>query len=92
MARTSATIKAPHRIRVRVFASPRQSVLVTWRLSCTKGQKTRRTSMQYPPVVTPTTRIVPFPFLAPARCTIVATGQLERGEGRVTVSILARRR
>lgn len=92
MARTTATVQNPAAIRVKVFSSPRQSVIVTWRLTCTKGTKTRRTSKQYPPVITPTARAVPLSLVAPGRCTIVATGQLDKGEGRVTTSILASRR
>ena len=91
LARVSATVVRPATLRVRVTAVPRQTVQVSWSVVCKKGTATTRRSRQYGPTLTPTVRSVAFPTLRPDRCTLTATGQLER-EGEIVVALLARRR
>lgn len=90
--KVSGTVKSPATLRVRVTTIPRQKVLLTYTVLCAKGTTSAKKVMQYGPTLTPTTRSVPLSVRLPARCTVSATGQLEQGEGRITVSLLARQR
>ena len=91
LAKVSGTVLRPATLRVRVTAVPPQTVQVSWSVVCKKGTSTTRRSRQYGPTLTPTVRSVAFPTLRPDRCTLSATGQLER-EGEIVVALLARKR
>jgi hypothetical protein len=92
LVKLSGTVKTPATLRVRVVAVPRQKVLLTYTVVCAKGGTSAKKVMQYGPTMTPTSRSVPLTVKLPAKCTVSATGQLEQGEGKITVSLLARRR
>jgi hypothetical protein len=90
--KVSATVLKPATLRVRVTTVPRQNVLVSWTVVCSKSGTSAKKTKQVPPTLTPTTRSVPLTLRLPAKCTLSATAQLEHGEGRITVQLLARRR
>jgi hypothetical protein len=92
LAKVSATVQRAATLRVRVTSKPRQTVLVSWTVICKKGKTSSKKVRQYGPTMTPTTRSVPLTMPRPDRCTLSATGQLEKGEGSIAVALLARRR
>lgn len=91
VALTSATVKRPSRIRVRVTSSPRQRASVNWTILCSRGLSAS-TKSGAANVSTPATRTIRHPMLKSADdCIVSATAQLD-GSGRLTVALLARRR
>jgi hypothetical protein len=90
--KVSGTALKPATLRVRVTTVPRQNVLVNYTLICSKSGTSKKDVKQFPPVMSPSTRSVALTVAKPAKCTLAATGQLESGEGRITIQLLKRTR
>jgi len=90
--KVTGTALKPATLRVRVTTVPSQNVLLTYNVRCFKGATSVRKVKQFGPTMTPSIRSVALPIKLPSKCTLTATGQLEQGEGRITVQLLTRHR
>jgi hypothetical protein len=81
----SGTASHPVTIRVHVSASPSQSVLVSWDMTCSKGLGAGGKSGQFN-AHTPVNRVIRHPYIHPDSCVVAAGAQLSSG-GRLHVWI-----
>lgn len=94
IAQARGRIKKPSGISVRVSAAPKQTVTVTYQLSCYKA--TGQTSSikvandQYR-TRPPNTRSLPLPQVGSDECTVTVGAQLTKtaGKGRIKVAVIA---
>jgi hypothetical protein len=87
VAAASGTANHPGTLRVRVTASSRQSVTVSWNVTCSKDLGAGTKSGQFK-ASTPVTRKLQQPMRNPDHCIVAATAQLSRG-GTIRVFLLA---
>ena len=85
IALASGTAENPGTINVRVTASPRQRVSVSWTMVCSKGLGAGSKSGQFSARTT-VTRALRKPQSNPDSCTVSASAQLDNG-GRVRVTL-----
>jgi hypothetical protein len=85
IALAGGTVKHPGRITVKVTASPRQRVSVTWNMVCGKGTSAGSKSGDFK-ARAPVIRALRQPMRNPDNCTVSASAQLDKG-GRVTVAL-----
>ncbi|HUZ38131.1 MAG TPA: hypothetical protein VMV17_17555 [Streptosporangiaceae bacterium] len=79
----SGTAHHPLTIRVHVSASPSQSVLVSWDMTCGKGSGAGGKSGQFT-ATTPVNRVIHHPYRHPDVCYVAAGAQLN-GSGHLHV-------
>lgn len=83
----AGTVKRPGTIRVKVTASPRQKVSVSWTMVCTKGTNAGSKSGQFE-ARTNVNRALKKPMSHTDSCTVSANAQLS-GSGKVSIAITA---
>lgn len=88
IALASGNATRPRGIYVRVIATPRQLVSVTWNMVCSKGTGAGSKDGEY---TTRSTKLrkLRMPTARPDSCTVAASGSLERG-GKIKVQIFKR--
>ena len=87
IALASGTANNPHRIRLVVTASPRQSVSGSWTMVCSRGLSAGSKSGSFSGKST-VRRTLKMPSSNPDSCTVSASGQLN-GSGRIRVRLLS---
>ncbi|MGH2943730.1 MAG: hypothetical protein ACRDLN_13250 [Solirubrobacteraceae bacterium] len=90
VAQARGTIVGPSRVRIRVSASPRQSVTVNWQLGCFRDRRARVGRGTYR-TRSPDLRAVNVPMAGAKSCIATASAQLTKveGKGLVKVSVIA---
>jgi hypothetical protein len=90
VAQARGTINSPGVVRIRVNASPKQTVRVNWQLGCFKDRRAIVGHEEYR-TRTPDSRGIHLPAAGAKSCIATATAQLTRSDrsGRIKVAILA---
>jgi hypothetical protein len=83
----SGNASHPHSLWVKVTATPRQRVSVSWFVVCSKGFGSGSKSGDFKARTTATHKLR-MPTRSPDDCTVSASAQLDRG-GRLRVTLLA---
>ena len=84
----SGTVNHPHKLFVKVTASPNQRVYVAWNDVCSHGLSAGTKSGHFT-ATTPVRRSISHPYSLPDNCTVAASGQLRAGGNRITVFLQA---
>jgi hypothetical protein len=89
VAQARGTVRNPFRVRLRISATPKQTVTVDWQLSCFKNRQVRVGKGKYR-AKAPDERGIQLPMSGAETCIATAGAQLTRhGKGRVKVAVVA---